>query len=336
MENLLFGWKELKLETICAQDSLIAVSAAPIALEATCPDCQQSSARIHSRYRRSLADLPCCGKAVRLLILARRFFCLNQHCSRRLFAEHLPAVMARYARRTRRHHQALETIGLALGGEAGQRTASRLGFEVSADTLLRRARSVPDPDNLTVRLLGVDDFAFRRGSRYGTILVDQERREPIDLLPDREAKTLREWLAAHPEVEVITRDRSPAYAQGARQGAPQATQVGDRFHLMKNLREAVERDLIPRHAALGEAAREISPRYQTEQMLRAEGLIEALPARPAGNKLRTQQLGEERRAQRMARYEGAKNLKQQGLSILKIWTSDLRVRCHTARRAQVQ
>jgi transposase len=174
-------------------------------------------------------------------------FCLNRQCPRQLFAEQAPLVMKRYARRTLRQERALETIGLALGGEAGQRTAGKLGIKVSADTLLRRVRSIPYPGVKQVRILGVDDFAFRRGHRYGTILVDQEAHRPIEILPNREATTLRTWLQGHPEIEIIMRDRSRAYAEAARSGAPQAVQVADRFHILQNLREAVERTLVKQH-----------------------------------------------------------------------------------------
>jgi transposase len=147
------------------------------------------------------------------------------------------------------------------------------------------------------------------------ILVDQEAHRPIDLLPNREATMLRTWLEEHPEVEIITRDRSLAYAEAARSGAPQAVQVADRFHLLQNLREAVERTLIKRHPVLRKTAQEISPRYQTEQMLKAEGMIEALPTQAATDNQKVQALRQERRARRLARYEEVKQLKQQGISI---------------------
>jgi transposase len=226
--------------------------------------------------------------------------------------------MKRYARRTLRHERALETIGLALGGEAGQRAAGKLGIKVSADTLLRRVRSIPDSEVKPVRVLGVDDFAFRRGHRYGTILVDQEEHRPIDLLPDREAATLRTWLQGHPEIEIITRDRSQAYAEASRSGAPQATQIADRFHILGNLREAVERILVKRHPVLREAAKEISPRYQTEQMLKAEGLIKELSDRVAPVNQKALDLSQQRRARRLARYAEVKHMKQQGLPIRQI------------------
>src|SRR5262249_57126344 len=199
------------------------------------------------------------------------FFCDNDECHQRIFCERLPEVVAPYGRQTIRFNRSLTAVGFALGGRAGERLASDLYLHSGARTLLRRIYNEPLSKTERVRILGVDDFAFRKGQRYGTILVDLERHRVIDLLPDREGSTLEGWLKSHPEVELIARDRALAYADGATKGAPQAVQVVDRFHLIKNLVEAFE-VLARRHSsAIREAALEVSPRRQTEMMLLAEG-----------------------------------------------------------------
>ena len=280
---------------------------------APCPLCATPARRIHSDDGRPLADLPWAQYRVRLQLHVRKWFCRNRACQRQIFTERLPTIAAPWARRTLRLAQRLLALGVALGGKAGVRLGHAWEGAVSRNTLLRQLRRQPEPAVPTPRVLGGDDFALRKRYPSGTILVDLERRQPIALLPDRTAAPVAQWLRAHPGVEVIARDRASAYAEGAKQGAPQATQVAERFHLLQHLREALEAVLT----AQAQALNAVNAQQRAQPVPLADGTL-AVPVPPPPTPPQAAQQAAQRAAVRQARYDEVGRLRRQGYAIIAI------------------
>jgi transposase len=308
--------KRLHLEYIVAAADVITLVVQTTASAAFCPSCGQGSIRIHSRYHRTVADLPWHGLPVRLQLSCRKFFCDRPDCSRRIFTERLPGIVRPSARQTERMAQALLLIGYALGGEAGARLVAELGMSGSPDTLLRQIRQAMPSVAGTPQVLGVDDWAFCRGQRYGTLLVDLERGRPADLLPDRQAETLADWLKEHPGVQIVTRDRSWEYARGIKEGAPDALQVVDRFHLLANLREMLERVVERNRHHLSAVV--LPPRSPKGSRASSQKETLSRPRQPARRSPAEMATRDARYQGRLALRQQVQALREQGESILGI------------------
>ena len=304
--TLLPNHAEVKLLCLRPKDGAIQMEVQGCRPRVACPDCGTPSGRVHSRYARRLGDLPWEGLPVRILLSTRRFFCVGEGCRRCIFTEPFPGTARRYARRTLRATETLDWLTLALGGQAGARMARRLGLLIDGSTLLRQVRRrVQRVPVSAPRVLGVDDWAWKKGNRYGTILCDLEAGRVVDLLPDREAGTLATWLQEHPGTEIVSRDRASAYAKATRRACPEAIQIADRWHLLRNLSEALRNALEPHRRTMMQAAKAIQRSSSIETLNPV-----AVPAGP----VETLAIRHEKRHHRYGLYEQMRTLVESGIS----------------------
>lgn len=253
------------------------ITVRPVSKFSICPRCGRRSARIHSRYHRRLLDLPIGGRPVRLVLAARRFYCDTELCVQRIYTERFEKdVLAPWARRTGRLEKIIYHLGLALGGRPAASLANRLMVPVSNDTLLRAVRKRGSPRFVPPTIVGIDDWAWRRNQRYGTIVCDLERRKTIALLPDREPATASAWLTKQPQITIVARDRGGGYGLATAKALPNAVQVADRWHLMENAStaflDAVRKSMRQIRTAIGAAT--INPKLLTAaERLQYEGYL---------------------------------------------------------------
>lgn len=287
----------------------------------------QVSTRRHSQSTRPVSDLPWIKIPIQLHLTMRRFFCDNPKCGCRTFTEQISTTVAPHARRTQRLADTHRAVAFALGGEAGARLTQDLSIPISADTLLRAIRCTIEVPPVCPRVVGIDDWAMRKGRRYGTIIINLEEHRPIDLLPDRETATVAMWLKKYPSIEIVNRERANAYAEGIRQGAPQATPVADRWYLLQNLKKSIKRLMDRHHAALRQI--KINSPVPSLSVSSSFPTTESPPSQPKVSP--RVQLMEARRANRLHTYEQVRTLHQQGLSQRQI-ARDLNLHRKTIRR----
>ena len=238
---------ELEITSISVTEQELHVHVTSNLLSSRCPLCSTPSSAIHSYYRCQLLELPCAGKKVRLLLSVRKFFCRVASCPRKIFTERLPELIEPSSRLTRRLRTIVQAICAAFNAKGGARLGEKLGIHLSRRTFLHSLLLLPTPPVGKVKAVGIDDFAWKRGKGYGTVIIDLQTHDMLDLLADREAESVKQWLLAHSEIEIVSRDRAGAYADAAAQGTPQAQQIADRWHLCKNLGNAVQDYLVRQH-----------------------------------------------------------------------------------------
>ncbi len=325
----------LKIDGISAQQKTVMLRVSSTQLQAICPGCRQISNKVHSRYQRTLADLPMSGLAVRLVCQVKKFFCQNRECSRRIFVERLQDVAQVSARQTSRLSRIICSLAFYVGGRVGAKVTERLAIKVSRQTLIRRILKTPQSPMSVPRVIGIDDFAFRRGQVYGTLLIDLERRKAIDMIPSREAEDVARWLKQYPEVEIVSHDRSPIYANAVSLALPKADQIADRFHIVKNIYEVLEKILHRERKTIAQVSQEVrlnANRISQENQSLIENKRFKQPKKIKGaTDIAAEEIKQSAaRIRRIEKYETVKRLRSKGISISEI-SRQLRMDRHLVR-----
>jgi transposase len=298
--------EELELVEMEKVDERLRVTIVSTKRTSYCPLCGVMAEKVHSRYVRQATDLPCSGQPIRLLILVRKYFCQEEECPRKIFVERLTPFIDLRGRVTQRLFQVVQVIGLATGGRLGVRVTNRIGIQTSRQTILRRIMALPNEPVGQVLQVGVDDFSFKRARTFGTIIVDLQTHQVLDVLADRTAESTAAWMAAHPEITLVSRDRGGDYAAAATTSAPQATQCADRFHLLANLGKVLE-GVLSRHLA---ALRN----RKTEQARVIPLPPDEQPKGPTKKLTKKEALSQAKREERLALYQQVVTLREQGFS----------------------
>lgn len=268
--ELVFGGSEdFQVITVEKEEGKVLIYVNSKQLGSNCPLCNELSSRIHSYYTRRIMDLPMIGSQTLLILNTRKFYCLNINCIRKVFTERFSEHIVNRKTVTRRLNEKFLKIASLMGGNGGVRICQLMNIPVSSSTLIRLIHQEPLEQSAVPKVLGIDDWAFKKGSRYGTIIVDLERRKIIDLLPDREALSVEKWLKAHPGVEIVSRDRYSNFANGVKNASTSIKHVADRWHLLKNLGDAMQRALDRNVVSLKVARRQKNIRSHKDIQLQS-------------------------------------------------------------------
>lgn len=323
MMKQLINMPMLNLNRIEYTDTIVWINASIKTNRSKCPNCGKFSKKIHDRYFRTISDLPVFQYRTIIRLKTRKFKCDNSRCKRKVFSEQIPMIL-RYSRRTDRVSRILESLAIELTGKLGSIISKQLSITVSCSTITRIAHSQQLSEIKQPRILGVDDWAYRKGVSYGTILIDMETSRPIDILPSRESNDLKKWLMKYNDVQIVTRDRSSSYSSAIDEACPNAIQIADRFHLLSNLSDALDTYF-----------KSISGTINRLVKAKTSELLNMYEAEPKNILAVEEQINDISIDPRLDRFNKVKELQANGVPILRI-SKDLGMSRNTVRSYFVQ